>query len=50
MTMLRTNTVTQFLYCQPGKEEVIELPGAINGSRIINDMIVYCISKQVNTA
>ena len=39
--MLRTNTVTQFLYCQPGKEEVIELPGAINGSGIINDMIVY---------
>ena len=25
-SMLRTNTVTQLLYCQPGKEEVIELP------------------------
>ena len=39
--MLRTNTVTQFLYCQTRKEEVIELPGAFNGSGIINDMIVY---------
>ena len=39
--MLRKNTVTQFLYCQTRKEEVIELPGAINGRGIINDMIVY---------
>ena len=37
----RVDSFTKFLYCQTRKEEVIELPGAINGSGIINDMIVY---------
>ena len=39
--MLQTNHITEPLNSQPGKEEVVELPGAINGSGIINDMIVY---------
>ena len=29
--MLRTNTITQLLNRQAGKEEVVELPGAVNG-------------------
>ena len=39
--MLRTHKVTQLLNRQPGKEEVVELPRAVNGCRIINDVIVY---------
>ena len=39
--MLRTHTITHPLNRQTGKEEVIELPGAVNGCRIINDVIVY---------
>lgn len=39
--MLRTHTITQLLNRQTGKEEVVELPGAVNGCRIINDVIVY---------
>ena len=31
----RVDSFTKFLYCQTRKEEVIELPGAINGSGIM---------------
>ena len=38
--MFQTNQVAQPLYCKGGKPEIFELPGPIQGSGIINNVVV----------
>lgn len=38
--MFQTNQVAQPLYCKGGKPEIFELPGSVQGSGIINNVVV----------
>jgi hypothetical protein len=38
--MLQTNQVTQPLHCKGGEPEIFEFPGSVQGSRIINNVVV----------
>ena len=39
--MLQTNHITEPLNSQTGKEKILELTTGIQGSRVIDDMVVY---------